>query len=78
MDSTLIQMRIKATGQVLDLVPHVARAMYHGGTAELINESDRDRMTIVAPAETAAIEPRAETAVTKAHKPPKKKARSAK
>lgn len=63
-DSKLIRVRIKGTGQILDLVPHVARARIAGGTAELLEEPA---------AETAALDPSTEQAVTSAHKPPKKK-----
>jgi len=74
-DSQLIKMRIKATGQVLDLVPSVARAMFHGGTAELVDVEDAERMRPPAGAETASVEPRAERAVARAQAPPKKKAK---
>lgn len=63
-DSQLIRVRIKATGQIVDLLPAVARARVAGGTAELVE----DKLS-----ETAAVEPRAEAAVTAEHKPPKRK-----
>ena len=43
----MIKVRIKATGQVQDMIPNVARAMIAGGTAELVEETT----------ESAAIEP---------------------
>lgn len=63
-DSNFIRVRIKATGQIVDLVPAVARARISGGTAESLEENK---------AETTALEPRAETAVTAEHKPPRRK-----
>lgn len=56
-----IKVRIKATGQVLDLVPSAAFPMLHGGTAEL---ADEESMTLA---------PIAERAVAAAQSGPRKK-----
>ena len=45
-----IKIRIRATGQVTDMVPNVARRMIAGGTAEEVIES-----TAVAPAPERAV-----------------------
>jgi hypothetical protein len=34
----MIKVRIKATGQIQEMIPNVARAMIAGGTAELVEE----------------------------------------
>ena len=62
---------MKASGQVLDAIPGVARAMLYGGTAELVTDSGE----IV---ETEMIDPAAERAVAPEQKaaPKKPKARS--
>lgn len=54
-----ITVRIKATRQVLDLVPAAAYPMLNGGTAELI--------------ESMTVQPAAERAVAPAQSGPKKK-----
>ncbi len=54
-----IKVRIKATGQVLDMLPSAARAMIAGGTAELVGDSNSSQ----AQPQTAAIEPRNERAI---------------
>ncbi len=54
-----IKVRIKATGQVLDMLPSAARAMVAGGTAELVGDSNSSQ----AQPQTAAIEPRNERAI---------------
>lgn len=59
--SQYITVRIKATGQVTELVPDVARAMILGGTAEELK-----------PVETQMVKPAAEHAVAPAqHAKPK-------
>lgn len=59
-----IRVRIRASGQVLDMVPAVATAMILGGTAEEVK----------APPETMAVAPIAERAVTPAQSPAHKPA----
>ena len=44
-----IRVRIKATGQVLDMVPTVARAMIAGGTAEPVKNDSVETATLAAP-----------------------------
>lgn len=56
------KVRIRATGQVLDMVPDVANAMIKGGTAEEVSKI-----------ESAVVEPRAERAVAPAQSGPAKK-----
>jgi len=56
--------RVKSTGQVIDMVPRTAMAMVDGGTAELVE----DRQT-----ETTTAEPRAEKAIGRGQNPPKRK-----
>jgi len=68
MDSQLIRVRIKETGQIVDLIPAVAHARIGGGTAERVVVNPRP--------ETAAVKP-AERAVSTKQDPPKK-AKSAK
>jgi len=61
--------RIRATGQIVDLIPAVAAAMLAGGTAERISEAEvpgKGR-------ETAALDP---LAASRGAKPAKKKAAS--
>ncbi len=79
-----IRVRIRATGQVIDMAPIAARALLNGGTAELVEETETPNgETKSAPAETkpakvetAAVEGSAETSVAPAqHK--NKKHRSA-
>jgi hypothetical protein len=48
----MIRIRIRATGQITDMVPNVARAMINGGTAVEVTES----MT-VAPVVERAVAP---------------------
>lgn len=59
--------RIRATGQVLDMIPHVACAMLNGGTAELV-ETEQPKAI-----ESQAAAPRAETAVDPAQRGPSRK-----
>ena len=59
-----MRVRIKATGQVIEVIPSVGRAMVAGGTAEEVRDEPA--------AETAALDP-GEKAVTSAQKPPKRK-----
>ena len=68
MESQLIRVRIRETGQIVNLVPAVALARIGGGTAERVDMSPKP--------ETAALEP-AERAVSSKQNPPKK-AKSAK
>jgi hypothetical protein len=62
------RIRIKATGQVLDMVPHVADRMIAGGTAELVISENKA-------IESQAVAPRAERAVTPAQAGPGRKTR---
>ena len=62
----MIRVRVKATGQVLDMVPEVAKRMIAGGTAERINLVD-------SPVESMAVAPEAERAVVPAQAGPRKK-----
>lgn len=57
----MIRVRIRASGQVLDMVPIVARRMIAGGTAEEV------------PTESMAVSPRLERAVAPAQSGPSKK-----
>ena len=59
-----IRVRIKESGQVLDMVPDVARAMLAGGTAERAD---------LGSIESQAVEPRSERAVAPAQAGPQKK-----
>ena len=59
-----ITVRIKATGQVLDLVPFAAHPMLHGGTAELVSTEGT---------ECAAVAPASERADAAAQSGPRKK-----
>jgi hypothetical protein len=72
-NSRLAKIRVKASGQILEVLPAVARAMLAGGTAELFEAKK---------VETASIDPSAERAVgspqdKEPRKPNKPKARSA-
>lgn len=58
----MMKVRIRATGQVLDMIPAAARAMVNGGTAEEVKSS-----------ESMAVAPNAERAVAPAQAGPKKK-----
>lgn len=60
------KVRIKATGQVVDMVPSVANRMIAGGTAELVESK-----TI----ESQAVAPRAERTVAPAQAGPARKTR---
>ena len=62
----LTKVRIRATGQVLDMVPDVARAMINGGTAEEVKKS----------VESMAVAGGAERAVAAAHSPERKPAKA--
>lgn len=60
-----IRVRVRATGQVLDMAPDAARAMISGGTAEEVKASVRpETMTLgraetaVAPAQQSVLKPR--------------------
>ena len=61
----MIKVRIRATGQVTDMVPNVARRMIAGGTAEEVKK--------VPVAESMAVSPVAERAVAPAQAGPSKK-----
>jgi hypothetical protein len=56
----LKKVRIRATGQIVELIPRVAEAMLSGGTAEEV-------------VETTMVNPREETAVAPAQNPQPKK-----
>lgn len=58
-----ITVRIKSSGQVLDLVPMAAYPMLNGGTAELVNQDE----------ECMALAPAGERAVAAAQGGPRKK-----
>ncbi len=60
--------RIRATGQVLEMVPHAANAMIDGGTAELVLDETKGPKT-----ETTTAMPRSEKAVGPGQNPPKRK-----
>lgn len=57
----MTRVRIRATGQVTDMLPDVARAMILGGTAEEVKS------------ESMAVSPQAERAVAPAQSGPTKK-----
>jgi hypothetical protein len=59
----MIKIRIRETGQVLDMVPDVARAMINGGTAEEVKPAQPESM---------AVAPIAERAVAPAQAPSRK------
>jgi hypothetical protein len=63
----MIRVRIRATGQVLLMIPNVARAMIGGRTAVEVDENGRELV------ETAALDRSRQTAVAPAQKPVKKK-----
>lgn len=72
----MIRVRIKATGQVLDMVPANARAMILGGTAiEIDREGKPVEAKTESQVETAAIDLDAERADAPAQHPQKKKAK---
>lgn len=58
----MMKVRIRETGQVTEMIPHVARAMILGGTAEEVK----------AQPETMAVAPASERAVTSAQNPSRK------
>jgi hypothetical protein len=60
----MIRVRIKASRQVLDMVPNVARAMILGGTAEEVKSSSQP--------ETMSVATTSERAVAPAQSPAKK------
>jgi hypothetical protein len=60
-NSRMIRVRIKASGQVLEMAPHPARAMILGGTAEEVKS------------ESMAVAPAVECAVAPAQAEPAKK-----
>ena len=60
----LIKVRVKATGQIVEMIPSVARAMLQGGTVEEVIE-------------TAMVDPQAEKAVTRAKNPEPRKIKRA-
>jgi hypothetical protein len=59
--------RLKGSGQVVDLIPAQALARVHGGTADFIEEPRA--------AETTALDPAARRAVMSQQDPPKRKRR---
>jgi hypothetical protein len=70
-----IRVRLVSTGQVIREDPQVARARVLDGTAELVDPADAQRLNLApakAQAETTALEPREEMAVSAAHNPPRK------
>jgi hypothetical protein len=64
-----ITVRIRATGQVLDLVPFAAYPMLHGGTAEAVDTVPQNN----AQTECTAVAPAGERAVAAAQSGPKRK-----
>jgi hypothetical protein len=60
------RIRIKSSGQVIDAIPAVARAMLNGGTAELVKSSGG------AAPETARIAPPERAVAPAQNAPPKK------
>lgn len=73
-----IRVRIKASGQVLEMAPIAARALLNGGTAELVDETEAANLeTKPASIETAAVEGSAQTAVARDQHKHAKKTRSA-
>ena len=62
----MTKVRIRASGQVLDMVPDVARAMILGGTAEEVKAAQPKT-------ETMAVAPIAEHAVASPQTPKKKR-----
>lgn len=64
----MIRIRIKATGQVTEMVPNVARSMILGGTAEEVKSSSVESK----PVESMAVAAVAERAVAPAQQVAKK------
>lgn len=67
-----IRVRIKATGQVIDMVPDRARALIGIGTADAVNEDEAKKLETPGP-EAATIAPAQERAVAPAQNKTKKK-----
>lgn len=65
-----VNIRIKATGQVTEMVPDVARALLASGMAEKVDASPAPRIP-----ESMAVEPVAERAVAAAQDGPRRKPR---
>ena len=49
----MIRIRIKATGQVTEMIPSVARAMILGGTAEEVKSKPIESMAVTSSVERA-------------------------
>jgi hypothetical protein len=77
-NSRMVRVRVKETGQVLDMVPDVARAMILGGTAEEVKPVTEKKVSLDTRPESMAVATVTEHAVDHAQaKPATKSAASA-
>jgi hypothetical protein len=60
--SQLVRVRIKASGQIVELIPNVAQAMLMGQTAVRVDENGEE----ISSAETAMLDPTREKSVSPA------------
>ena len=64
-DAKLVRVRIRSTGQVLDLIPNVARAMLNGKMAELIEDPNKNKPEAATMAQPASAVSRKQTPAKK-------------